>query len=116
MVLSKRRQEQELLRTKVLVEATLAPHVEKKGPGLSEAFAEYADSMFPFLKKTKTDKNELQREALKHWTSKGPLKVVPLWQANKGSTKAFYSKLRKGAERVAQIEAERKAGKRRRIG
>ena len=39
MVLAKRRQEQELLRTRVLVEAVLAPHVEKKGPGLSEAFA-----------------------------------------------------------------------------
>ena len=71
--------------------------------------------MFPFLKKSGGDKHELQREALKHWTSKGPLKVLPLWQAKSGSTKAFYSKLRKGAERVAQIEAERKTGKRRRI-
>lgn len=116
MVLAKRKQEQELLRTRVLVEAALAPHVEKKGGGLSEAFSDYMDAMFPFLRGTRTAKEELARQALKQWTDRGPLRVKPLWDVARGSTKRFHSKLRKGAERVAQIEAERKAGKRRRIG
>ena len=117
MLISKRRQEQELLKTRVLVEATLAPHFENKSDMLTQTFKDYMDAMFPFFKKERGQKVEEEKVVLKEWSDKGPLKVEPLWNKDaQGTTKRFMSKLRKGAERVAQIEADRKSGRNRRIG
>lgn len=116
MILSKRRQEQELLRTRVLVEAMLAPHVEKKGSTLSEAFGDYADTLFPFLRHKRTKSSEDAKKALKQWTDRHALRVKPIWNAMKdGPAKKMQSRLRKGADRVAKLEHERKGKRSRRI-
>lgn len=115
MILAKRRQEQTFLKTRALVEATLAPHVENK-KSFAQALEDYANAMFPYLQRSRVDRDELAKKALKEWTSKIAFRVKPLWQANHGTIKAFRSKLRRGAERVQEIEAARRSGKQRRIG
>jgi hypothetical protein len=112
LVLSKRRQEQEFLKTRVLAEAALAPHLEKNN--LKETFDDYASAMFPYLKSEREKRDKITKQALEHWTSKKAFKVKPLWTA-KNNAKGLRSKLAAGAERVQQLEAERKSGRLKRI-
>lgn len=114
LVLAKRRQEQEFLRTRVLIEATLAPHLEKST--VSEAFGDYFDSMFPYLGSEKTVKTEdLQREALEHWVGKGPLTVKPIGMPADQKRSQVRSALQRSAARVAAAEDARRAGTLRRL-
>lgn len=112
LIISKRRQEQEFLRTRTLVSATLAPHVENNK--LSEVFEDYFNAMFPWLKKEREDKEQLAKEALKHWAGKKAFAVRPLWTA-KQAGRGIKSRLRKGAEKVRKIEEERRKGRLRRL-
>jgi hypothetical protein len=113
-VISKRRQEQEFLRTRVLVEAALAPHLEGGGK-VSETFKDYANAMFPFLQGEKKKTVAMQKEALENWVSKGAMAVKPLWRSQEGA-KGWRSKLRKGAEAIKKREDQRSANQRRHRG
>jgi hypothetical protein len=113
LVLSKRRQEQEFLKTRVLAEAMLAPHIEGKGR-LTETFDDYANAMFPYLQSEKEKKEKLAADALKQWTDQKVLKVRPLWRAKEGA-RGLKSRLALGAERVKNAEEARRTGKLRRI-
>jgi len=113
LVLSKRRQEQEFLKTRVMVESTLAPHLEGESK-ISETFSDYMNAMFPYLKHQGQDKDRDMKKALKQWTDRTAFKVKPLWEA-KDKPARFRSSLKRGQERVAERERLRKTGMARRI-
>ena len=109
LVLTKRRQEQEFLRTRVLVEATLAPHLEGDSK-ISDTFSDYMNAMFPYLKHQKDEKEDLMRQALKQWTGHRAFKVKPLWQAKEKPAR-FRSSLARGREKVKALEQLRREGR-----
>lgn len=113
LVLTKRRQEQEFLRTRVLAEATLAPHLEGDSK-ISETFDDYMNSMFPYLRHQTTRSETDMKKALKQWTGRTAFKVKPLWQAS-DSPKRFRSSLQRGKEKIAKMEELRRSGVLRRI-
>jgi len=113
LVLTKRRQEQEFLRTRVLVEATLAPHLEGKSK-ISETFGDYMNAMFPYLQHQVPEKEGLMKQALKQWAGHRGFKVKPLWQT-KDTPAHFRSALSRGREKVEERERMRTEGKLRQI-
>jgi hypothetical protein len=113
LVLSKRRQEQQFLALRVLVEAALAPHLEGKSK-ISETFGDFVDAMFPYLKKETTKGESLEREALKQWTGHRAFRVKPLWQS-KDQPRRFRSSLQRGKEKIAERERMQREGIMRRI-
>lgn len=76
IMVSKRRQEARVWETRVLVEASLAPHM--KDNKLQEMLSSYLNSVFPYLSKSTADKNAEAKEALDKWTGVKTLKVSPL--------------------------------------
>jgi hypothetical protein len=76
MLVTKRRMEAQYLGTRVLMEAVLAPHV--KETTLSKTNKLYLDSMFPHLRKGRSDEEKDAKEAMKHWVNRGPMRVTPL--------------------------------------
>jgi hypothetical protein len=113
LVLTKRRQEAEFLRTRVLVEATLAPHLEGKSK-ISETFSDYFNAMFPWIKNQKSATETLMAQALEQWVGKKVLRVRPLWQSNQ-KPKKLKSSLERGRSRVEARERLKTEGKTRRI-
>lgn len=112
LVLSKRRMEAEVLRTRVLVEATLAPHLEGKTK-LPELFNDYVETMFPFFKGQKGATEKLMREALKQWTSKGNLRVKRMPSTQ--SYQKFKSSIERTKKKVQEWEKLEKSGRLRHI-
>lgn len=112
LLLTKRRQEQEFFRTRALVEAVLAPHLEGE-TSVSETFSDYMNVMFPYLSRQPKKKDEM-KEALDHWVGKRMFRVKPLWEAGDKPVR-FRSSLQRGRERVERREQLRKAGQLRRI-
>lgn len=116
LVLTKRRQEQQFLALRVLVEATLAPHLEGKSK-ISETFSDFVDAMFPYLegeKDSSTSTENLMQAALKQWTGHPALRVKPLWNTKDGPRR-FKSSLVRGKEKVEERERMRREGIMRRI-
>ena len=111
MVLAKKRLEAQYFANRMLAHAVLAPHTG--GEGLKDAMEEYTNSMFPFLAGYRTQREELAKKALEHWTSKKALKVTPLFRPT--DRKKFVSRLKRGAENVARAEDMRRKAKHRRI-
>jgi hypothetical protein len=62
---------------RALIQVILTVGAEKQEAGI-EAFEDYMNKAFPSLKNKKKKKEELAREALKHWVSQGPIGVSPL--------------------------------------
>jgi hypothetical protein len=111
ILLAKRRQEADYYQTKVLMMASLAPHMEDN-KGLQEALEQYRDAMFPFLEDEAKKTDRSSKEVLKQWT-RHALKIRPLWRAK--DNHALVSRLRKGAELVKKAETDRRQRKHRRI-
>ena len=112
LLIAKRRQEAQLRQTHVLVAATLAPHAENGSKFLSDALKEYRNSLMPFLEKMDDDRKVNEKKLLAHWANK-VFRVRPMHREH--GNKAWSSKLRKGAERVQQLEAARRDNQLRRI-
>lgn len=113
LVLTKRRQEQEFLKSRALVEAMLAPHLEGESK-VSETFNDYLNAMFPYLQHARDTKEDMAKEALKHWTNRAGFRVKPLWE-HKDKPGRFRSSLARGAERVRERERMRREGRSKRI-
>lgn len=113
LVMSKRRQEQELLKTRLMVESALAPHVEKSKVG--ETFDDYANAMFPFLKAERRKKEEKAKEILERWTGQGAMRVTPMPSRKASGLAGLRSKLELGAQRVRDAESARRSGRLKRI-
>lgn len=110
LVISKRRQEAEFLKTRVLIEAARS---SQEGSNLSEAFQDYADVLFPYLRAEKKTKEQTTKEALEKWSSVGAIKIRPVQRGleNRGT----ISRIKRDAERLQKLQEERKKQKRKRI-
>jgi len=107
LLVSIRRRESELFQTQALVTAILGAAAGSYEP-VEEALKSYKDTMFPFLEAERVKKSDMEKEALKQWTSHQGFRVRPLWTAHAGGAKKLRSRLRKVAERNQQAEALRK--------
>jgi hypothetical protein len=105
LLMAKKRREADFFRTKLLVEATLAPHA-KDSDGLSKAFDAYRESMFPFLGEESQKETIEAKKTLEQWVANKALKVRPLWRAS--DTRGIRSRLRRGKERVEELEEKRR--------
>lgn len=112
LLMAKKRREAEFFRTKLLVEAMLAPHAEDSG-GLNKALDAYRAAMFPFLESEQEREAAETKKLLDHWVSRKAFRVKPLWRAS--DSRGIVSRLRRGAERVKMIEESRKRTRHRRI-
>lgn len=112
LLISLRRREAELYQTESIVAAIVGAGVENSGEVVQSALDTYKDTLFPFLAGEKLRKDEDSRKVLEYW-SKQVFRVKPLWEA--GTSKKVHSRLRRGAEKVAQIEAQRRQKRHRRI-
>jgi len=112
LLIAKKRREADFFRTKLLVEATLAPHA-KDSSGLSKSFEAYRESMFPFLGTEFKKDDEQSKKLLNHWVGKKAFRIKPLWRAS--DTRGIRSRLKRGAERVKHLEESRKLTRHRRI-
>ena len=108
-----RRREAELCQTEALVTAAAAAHTGQYDL-ISKTFKSYKNALLPFLETEKKKTEDEIKKALNQWIEGGPLKVRPLWMAPRESRK-FHSTLRKTAERVKEMEAERKRSRYTRI-
>ena len=115
MMIANRRQYQEFLKTRVIMDASLAPHIEKGIDRLDESYQKYAKVMMPYLGKTRSTQTMDEQKQLDQWTNRGPLVVRPLWQAKTGA-RQWRSALARGKEKVAALEEARRLGHLRRIG
>lgn len=93
MIISNRRQLQEFYKTRVLVEAALAPHLKDSGKALQDATRKYAASLMPYLAKMTTSVEKKHRRELESWVKHGPLVIRPLWMLKGGSLKRARSAL-----------------------
>ena len=112
LLISLRRREAELYQTESIVAAIIAASVEGGGEVIESALKTYKDTLFPFLEGEKLRKDEESRKVLEHW-AKQVFRVRPLWRSN--VAKKLHSRLRRGAEKVAELEAERRKRRHRRI-
>lgn len=96
MVVHQRRQRADLLKTRLTIEAMLAPHV-KGETKLGDTYQQLVDLLFPYLARAGQAEKQRAVDVLKQWTSQ-TLKVRPLWRAK--DNRRFVSRLRKGAERA----------------
>jgi len=112
ILLAKRRQEADYYQTKVLMMASLAPHVEDGNKSLQESLERYRSALFPFLADESKKADQDSKKVLKQWT-RHALKIRPLWRAKENH--ALVSRLRKGKELVEKAELDRRQRKHRRI-
>jgi hypothetical protein len=113
LLTAKRRQEAEYYKTSALIAGNLAA-AGGDASVLKDALMSYRDSVFPFLSAAKVKEAEETKETLKKWTQDiTAMKIKPLWRAH--DHKALVSKLRKGKEKVVQLEEERRKRRHRRI-
>lgn len=113
LLMAKKKREAEFFQAKLMVEAMLAPHAESTD-GLLKAYESYREAMFPFLGSELNKEKVEAKKLLDHWVGKKAFSVKPIWQV--GNNKGFASKLRRGAARVKEKEAEKRRQKRVRIG
>ena len=106
ILVANRRQQVEYYKSKLLVAAAIAPHAEGGNKLLQEALDDYRYELFPFLEKQKDKADRDSKTVLKKWADVGAMKIKPLWRAQ--DNKKIVSKLRRGKERVEEIEQERK--------
>ena len=106
ILVTKRRMEAQYLGTRVLMEAVLAPHVKENT--LSKTNKMYLDSMFPHLRKDRKDKDVSAKEALKHWTSRGPMRVTAL---DSPDHRRDRRKAKMARQRKAQYMSSRPSGR-----
>jgi hypothetical protein len=116
MLITNRRQYEEFLKTRVIMESLLAPHLDGGAKSLKETFEAYAGVALPYLGKVRSKTKESAHRTLDKWTNRGPLMVRPLWEAKEGNAKKLKSALVRGAQRVQAIEEDRRRGKLKRIG
>ena len=76
ILVTKRRLEAQYLGTRLIMEASLAPHMKENK--LSDTNSMYLGAMFPHVFKKQKSKDEQAKEAMKHWVGRGPLVVTPL--------------------------------------
>lgn len=107
MIVANRRQEAEFLKAMALVKASV------KDESLGDTLKLYSDTVFPYLEGQKKKKEMDAKEALRQWTAHTALQVKPLHRPS--GNRAVVSKLRKGAERLRQSEADRRRKKHWRI-
>ena len=112
LLISKRRQESEYHKTKLLMLSSFAHRLEGGAKQLEEALTLYRQTMFPFLEDEKRKMDVDSKKVLKSWTSK-ILKIRPLWRAKDHAP--LVSKLRRGAERIKESEKARRLKPHRRI-
>jgi hypothetical protein len=112
LLVAKRRQEAEYFSNKAIVSAIVAA-ATSEGKVLEEALTFYKDSMFPFLEGEKERQDRDHKKVLEHWTGKRAFQVKPLWRATE--SRSVMSKLRKGREKVLELEEERRKRKYRRL-
>lgn len=113
LLMAKKRREADFFQTKLMVEATLAPHAES-ADGLKKAYDSYREAMFPFLSSEMDKEKEESKKLLKHWVDKRAFSIKPLWRAE--DRRGFVSKLRRSAEKIKEAEEKRQKQKRMRIG
>jgi hypothetical protein len=111
-LMAKKRRESEFFRTKLLIEAILAPHTEDSG-NLNKALDAYREAMFPFLETERKREAIQTKKLLHHWVGKKAFRIRPIWRAHE--SKGVVSRLRRGAERVRKIEESRRLIRHRRI-
>jgi len=112
LLISLRRREAELYQTESIVAAIAAAAVEGGADIIENALNTYKDTLFPFLAGEKVRKDDESRKILEHW-AKQVFRVKPLWHS--GESKKLHSRLRRTAEKVTELEAERRKIKHRRI-
>ena len=113
LLLTKRRQEAHYFQTQAIIASVLAT-VSKKDEALKEALDAFKDSLFPFLTAEKKKQDVDHKKILKHWTENvTAMKIRPVWRAE--GQRGMLSKLRKGRQKVTDLEEERKTRKWRRI-
>jgi len=112
VLLAKTQKETEYYKTKLLVAATLAPHVKEGDKTLGTAWDDYRSSIFPFLAKQK-GKKDIEAKKLLNWWGQRMMKIRPLWRPK--DSKGLVSKLKRGQERVRNAEESRKSRPHRRI-
>ena len=112
VLMAKRRQEVDYLKTKVLMIASLAYKIENGGKLLDEAMDSYRVTLFPFLGDEKRKQDIEHKEILKKWT-RYAFKIRPLWRAQ--DNRAVISKLQRGAEKTRRSEELRRKKRHRRI-
>ena len=101
LIVSKRRQETEFLKTKLLVAATREANLEDENV-VPKAYKEYVHALFPYLEEDVKKELDDAHSMLKKWTDLKALTVKPIWRAT--DHKGIMSKLRKGAERTKHAE------------
>jgi hypothetical protein len=106
LLIAKRRQEAQFFATKILMEAAIIPHVKDQGDVLAKTYEAYRDAMFPFLAGETKRAAKSTKKQLEQWTKTGPLRVRPLWRPQDSS--GLISRLKRGAAKVEQQEAERR--------
>lgn len=110
-LIAKRRLDQEYYRTKVVVEAVLAPHVKESK--VADAFDDFSSSVFPFLRKNKISRDQAAKQELGRWVGRG-IKIKEF--VHPKVAEKYKSRLKLGAEAVRKAEEQRKAIAHRRIG
>ena len=113
LLTAKRRQEADYYKTSTLVAATLAAATQDTS-ALKEALDTYRNTVFPFMAAEKLKELQATKDTLKKWTQDiTAMKIRPLWRAH--DHKSLVSKLRRGKEKVIQLEEERRKRRHRRI-
>jgi hypothetical protein len=113
LLTAKRRQEADYYKTHSMIAGFLATQGGDVKV-LEEALQEYRNSVFPFMQAAKVKELEDTKKTLKKWTQDiTAMKIRPLWRAH--DHKALVSKLRRGKEKVIQLEEERRKRRHRRI-
>jgi len=110
LIIAKRRQEAQFLQTRVLMRATLAPHVENGVDGLKEDLKALKEAMFPWLEADISREKEYAKKVLDTWTGIGAIKIKPMWRPHDDKT-GIVSRLKKGAEVVKREEEMRRSQK-----
>lgn len=64
-----------------------------------EAFEDYMRIAFPSMESRKNSRDQFMRDALKDWTSRGPMKVTPMHEERRGKSKLKH--------RLVKIEDEK---------
>jgi hypothetical protein len=103
VLVSKRRQEAQVGAVRLLAEAVLRPMKDSE-KHLGEALESYLNSMFPYLAAKQSDKDISAKATLGNWVAKGPLKVRPLWQANKKRTTGLKSRIKERAHGIKRAK------------
>ena len=115
MVVAHRRQLLEVYKTKVLVQAALAPHMEEGGSkALQESMNKYLEAALPYLQDKTKEEREESKAQLERWVRAGPMKIVPMMPTMSRGERALSAALtEKRAIKSALAERQRALEERR---